>query len=117
MFPVPLPLPGYFGKSLTDFQSCVPAQACPGVDSGAVQKAVTQQLEQLKFASNQSTLIAVFDAFMSLTSFQLANDSSNYTAESESQSVSELEPVNLNVSFRDSTRGLLLFASVNLDGW
>lgn len=36
MFPVPLPLPGFYSSSLTSFSSCVPASACPGVDAQLV---------------------------------------------------------------------------------
>ncbi len=32
LFPVPVPLPGFYSTSLTQFSSCVPASACPGVD-------------------------------------------------------------------------------------
>jgi hypothetical protein len=36
LFPVPLPRPGFYGQSLTQFTSCVPAAACPGVDAAFV---------------------------------------------------------------------------------
>ncbi len=32
LFPVPVPLPGFYSTSLTQFSSCVPASACLGVD-------------------------------------------------------------------------------------
>jgi hypothetical protein len=36
LFPMPLPRPGFFATSLTKMESCVPAAACPGVNSSAV---------------------------------------------------------------------------------
>ena len=39
LFPVPLPLPGFYSASLTSFSSCVPASACPGVDAQLVSTA------------------------------------------------------------------------------
>ncbi len=32
LFPIPVPLPGFYSTSLTQFSSCVPASACLGVD-------------------------------------------------------------------------------------
>jgi hypothetical protein len=32
LFPVPVPLPGFYSTALTQFSSCVPASACLGVD-------------------------------------------------------------------------------------
>ncbi len=36
LFPVPLPRPGFYSQSLVQFTSCVPAEACPGVDTALV---------------------------------------------------------------------------------
>ena len=36
LFPVPLPLPGFYPLSLTEFAACVPVTACVGVDVDAV---------------------------------------------------------------------------------
>lgn len=41
LFPLPLPRPGFFANTWQNFTSCVPASACPGVDSTAVQAAFT----------------------------------------------------------------------------
>ena len=37
LFPAPLPHPGYYPVSLTDFVACIPASACPGIDAAGVQ--------------------------------------------------------------------------------
>ena len=65
LFPAPVPLPGYYGLSLTNFQSCVPASACLGVDASAVQAVVTQQLAGSPGSSG--SLHTVYDSFMALT--------------------------------------------------
>jgi hypothetical protein len=36
LFPMPLPLPGFYPLSLTEFAACVPVKACVGVDADAV---------------------------------------------------------------------------------
>jgi hypothetical protein len=44
LFPAPLPLPGFYASSLTEFPACVPSIACPGMDAPAVASAYTQLL-------------------------------------------------------------------------
>jgi hypothetical protein len=44
MFPVPLPRPGYYPATLTEFVACVPSAACPGVDTTSVQSAYARLL-------------------------------------------------------------------------
>lgn len=44
MFPIPLPRPGYYPATLTDFVACVPPAACPGVEPVGVQAAYTRLL-------------------------------------------------------------------------
>jgi hypothetical protein len=62
MFPAPLPRPGFFGTSLTDFEGCVPAAACPGVDERDVEAAVQRQLAGS--ASDRAALEAAIEAFL-----------------------------------------------------
>ena len=40
---IPLPRPGFYPLTLTEFSACVPASACLGVDSSAV-RGLLQQL-------------------------------------------------------------------------
>jgi hypothetical protein len=44
LFPVPLPKPGFYETSLTNFSACVPVEACPGVDAGQVSAAYAAYL-------------------------------------------------------------------------
>ncbi len=41
LFPLPLARPGFYPLSLEEFVSCVPADACPGVDTSALLSAVS----------------------------------------------------------------------------
>ncbi len=52
LFPIPLPLPGFFGESLTSFASCVPPEACPGVDAAAVSSLYRQHLDSVSSATS-----------------------------------------------------------------
>ena len=44
MFPVPLPVTGFYPLSLTEFSACVPPAACPGVNADAVRAAYARVL-------------------------------------------------------------------------
>jgi hypothetical protein len=41
LFPLPVARPGFYPLSLEEYASCVPAEACPGVDSAALRNAFT----------------------------------------------------------------------------
>jgi hypothetical protein len=41
LFPLPVARPGFYPLSLEEYASCVPAEACPGVDSAALRTAFT----------------------------------------------------------------------------
>lgn len=73
LFPVPLPLPGFYPVSLTEFLACVPTTACAGVDvaevramlaasqssadaSRVLERVLTQFLELRVGASGNSTV-------------------------------------------------------------
>jgi hypothetical protein len=45
LFPAPLPRPGFYGRSLLEYSSCVPATACPGIDAVAVEELYSTLLQ------------------------------------------------------------------------
>ncbi len=45
LFPAPLPRPGFYGRSLLEYSSCVPASACPGVDAAVVKQSYSALLQ------------------------------------------------------------------------
>ena len=75
LFPVPLPRPGFYGQSLVQFTSCVPAGACPGVDAAMV----TAQYRSL-LAGGPGTaaqLRALLQQFFQVTTAASANATRN----------------------------------------
>ncbi len=42
LFPVPLARPGFYPVSFDEFASCIPAAACPGVDTETVEEAFSR---------------------------------------------------------------------------
>lgn len=64
LFPVPLPLPGFYPLTLTQFSACVPLVACAGVDAMVVSAVVAQ----LRAGSSDSSDLfsALLTQFMSL---------------------------------------------------
>jgi hypothetical protein len=59
MFPVPLPLPGFFALSLSELQSCVPVTACPGVDALEVE----EMYARLLLREDHAALHTLLDGF------------------------------------------------------
>ena len=78
MCPVPLPRPGYFGVTLTEFQSCVPAVACPGVDAAAVEAAMSMQLAG-GAGGTPTELESWLDAFVTKSLHNTSNDHAGLT--------------------------------------
>jgi hypothetical protein len=71
-FPAPLPLPGFYETSLIDFTSCVPEDACPGIDVESVSTLFTKLLAR-ETQEDAQILAALQQAFLDVG----ANFSSN----------------------------------------
>lgn len=105
MFPAPLPRPGFVGTTLTSFQSCVPALACPGVDASAVDAVVAKQL------AGSSSDRSVFDSVVE--DFMAAQPPSNFSGQANSSAVFAQRSewlLRLNISSSDCARGYDGFA-------
>jgi hypothetical protein len=64
LFPVPLPLPGFYPLTLTQFSACVPMVACAGVDAQMVDALVAQL--RAEGSGGDGVLGAMLTQFMGL---------------------------------------------------